>query len=58
MLPIRFSTPDDDRKAVFDDYIVLWICQVTTLDEGEDGGNCSKYSRAQRAGLYTCWRVR
>lgn len=25
MLPVRFSTPDDDGKAVFDDYIVLWI---------------------------------
>ncbi|KZP04205.1 hypothetical protein FIBSPDRAFT_668429, partial [Athelia psychrophila] len=25
MLPVRFSTPDGDGKAVFDDYIVLWI---------------------------------
>lgn len=25
MLPVRFSTPDDDGKAVFDNYIVLWI---------------------------------
>ncbi|KAF7974286.1 hypothetical protein HWV62_12422 [Athelia sp. TMB] len=25
MLPVRFSTPDDDGKAVFDSYIVLWI---------------------------------
>jgi hypothetical protein len=25
MLPVRFSTPDDDGKAVFDEYIVLWI---------------------------------
>ena len=25
MLPVRFSTPGNDGKAVFDDYIVLWI---------------------------------
>ncbi|KDQ08498.1 hypothetical protein BOTBODRAFT_48213 [Botryobasidium botryosum FD-172 SS1] len=25
MLPVRFSTPDDDGKAVFGDHIVLWI---------------------------------
>lgn len=25
MLPVRFSTPDDGGRAVFDDYIVLWI---------------------------------
>ncbi len=25
MLPVRFSTPDDNGMAVVDDYIVLWI---------------------------------
>ncbi|KZT38378.1 hypothetical protein SISSUDRAFT_1128831 [Sistotremastrum suecicum HHB10207 ss-3] len=25
MLPVRFSTPDEDGRAVLDDYIVLWI---------------------------------
>ena len=25
MLPVRFSTPDEDGKAVFDDHVVLWI---------------------------------